>query len=512
MTDAVQAVERVGRATAGSSTNMNVMRLPSSPAPSARTLTGTIALRSRGRSSRRSAWRRSAPATAASTTSLTVTPWACLIARSSSSGRRAVARWRSGELRPLSALRGATGSTAPASARPVRRPKAGQRQRRARERERVAQQPGLLARAIPGAAGEQLERVRRPAPGSHSGSALVGGGRRLGVEQQRAELDRGEPVDHAVVGLADEPDACRRASSGAIHSSHSGRSRAQRLGEHGVGEVLELLGGRVVDVLGGVEVLGVDPQRRVAGRARRARSAGGSAARGRGGRAMCANSSLEARGAAPCAGGANVAAQPTCMCALGPSTARNEASRAESRSVGIAASTLARALAPDRRRVFTRLSDVARERVAGARVAVVEAALEPARALLRGAVRERLRADPPGRLRPGCGRRPPTPRRSGPPRGRPPRAARARTSSAPTRRRGSPPAARPEPTARCAASGFSRDASSTCCVTPVSVWMWWPYLVGEHVGLGEVAGRVEAAGEARGRSRGRCRSAGRRGQ
>ena len=37
----------------------------------------------------------------------------------------------------------------------------------------------------------------------------------------------------------------------------------QRLREHGVGEVLELLGGGVVDVLGGVEVLGVDPQRRV---------------------------------------------------------------------------------------------------------------------------------------------------------------------------------------------------------------------------------------------------------
>ena len=29
---------------------------------------------------------------------------------------------------------------------------------------------------------------------------------RLGVEQQRRQLDRGEPVDHAVVDLADHPD------------------------------------------------------------------------------------------------------------------------------------------------------------------------------------------------------------------------------------------------------------------------------------------------------------------
>ena len=69
--------------------------------------------------------RRRAPATAASSTSLTVTPCAFLIARSSLRGRRAVARCRSGEPTSLSALVGATGSTAPTSARAVRRPRLG---------------------------------------------------------------------------------------------------------------------------------------------------------------------------------------------------------------------------------------------------------------------------------------------------------------------------------------------------------------------------------------------------
>src|SRR5215207_9242411 len=124
---------------------------------------------------------------------------------------------------------------------------------------------------------------------------------------------------------------------------------------------------------------------------------------------MCANSSSK-RGRDPFAGGANVAAQPTCMCALGLSTARNDASRADSRWGGMAGLLLQwfRPWSPcgptvtasasrlaGRTRIARRasqdVSDVARERVAGARVTVVEAALEPARALLGGAVREGLR-------------------------------------------------------------------------------------------------------------------------
>jgi hypothetical protein len=98
--------------------------------------------------------------------------------------------------------------------------------------------------------------------GQPRGRGLVGGGRGLGVEQQHPDLDRGDPVDHAVVGLADEPD---RAVLEVGRDPHLPQRAVapQRLGEHRVGEVLEVLGGGAVDVLGGVELLGVDPQRRV---------------------------------------------------------------------------------------------------------------------------------------------------------------------------------------------------------------------------------------------------------
>ena len=191
---------------------------------------------------------------------MTVTPWWFLIARSSSSGRRAVARWRSGELGALSRLGGATGSTAPASARQVRSAKPWQRERRARQLERRLQQPERLARAVPRSARHQLERVRR---GRRQPLVRLDRRRlRLEVEQEHAQLDRGEAVDHAVMDLADEPDA----AVGQLGRDPELPQRAvapQRLRQHGVGEVLQPLGGGVVDVLGGIEVLGVDPQRRV---------------------------------------------------------------------------------------------------------------------------------------------------------------------------------------------------------------------------------------------------------
>src|SRR5215211_6627432 len=133
---------------------------------------------------------------------------------------------------------------------------------------------------------------------------------------------------------------------------------------------------------------------------------------------MCSNR-VSKSGRGPSAGGAKVAAQPTCMCALGPSTVRNDASRADSRSGGMALSPQSGlrprpcggAIRP-REAGYSRIrlrptplyeglsarSDISREGVAGGRVAGVEALLEPARALLRGPVRERLRADPARRL------------------------------------------------------------------------------------------------------------------
>ena len=118
-------------------------------------------------------------------------------------------------------------------------------------------------------------RVRSQAPRASSSSAwgvgagsqsvrVLGGRLRLGrgVEQQRAELDRREAVDHAVVGLADEPDAAVAQPVGDPELPQRAVA-AQRLRQHRVGELRQVLGGGAVDVLGGVEVLGVDPQRRV---------------------------------------------------------------------------------------------------------------------------------------------------------------------------------------------------------------------------------------------------------
>ena len=189
--------------------------------------------------------------------------------------------------------------------------------------------------------------------------------------------------------------------------------------------------------------------------------------------AMWANRSSKS-GRGPSTGGSNVAAHPTCMCALGPSTVRNDASSADSRWGGIRSPLSGSVRSPlrsrdpsssieathpgARRRVFLRTgygrgSDVLGEGVAGGRVAVFEAALEPAGALLRGAVRERLGVDLTRRLgldavvadRRGGGQALLEVALA--------RAARARTSNAPTRPRGSRPAARPAPTARCAGRG-----------------------------------------------------------
>ena len=73
----------------------------------------------------------------------------------------------------------------------------------------------------------------------------------------------------------------------------------------------------------------------------------------------------------------------------------------------------------------------------------------------------------------------------------------------PTRRRSSRPAARCAPTARSTTAGRRRYAEQVLHVVAD--------LVGDHVGLGEVAGGAEAVAAARGRSRGRCTPADRPG-
>jgi hypothetical protein len=75
---------------------------------------------------------------------------------------------------------------------------------------------------------------------------------RLGVEQQVAELDHGESVDHAVVRLADE----RRRVAGDPHLPQRPVAR-QRRGEHLVHDVTV----GHVEVAGGIEVRVVDPHR-----------------------------------------------------------------------------------------------------------------------------------------------------------------------------------------------------------------------------------------------------------
>jgi hypothetical protein len=100
----------------------------------------------------------------------------------------------------------------------------------------------------------------------------------------------------------------------------------ERPRHHRVGQLVQVAGARFVDVLGDVEGLVIDPDRvrqpeRHLGEplaiARRAREPA---------RHVVAQSSK--RGARVPSGRPNAAAQPTCMCAVGVSTSRNEASSA----------------------------------------------------------------------------------------------------------------------------------------------------------------------------------------
>jgi len=105
---------------------------------------------------------------------------------------------------------------------------------------------------------EQLEgsgrRARRPA------LAVDDGRHRLGVEQQRRQLDGGDPVDHAVVRLADQPDRAVVELVGDPHLPQ--RTLAlQRHRHHGVDDRVEVAGAGVHQVAVDVEVGVIHPRR-----------------------------------------------------------------------------------------------------------------------------------------------------------------------------------------------------------------------------------------------------------
>ena len=123
---------------------------------------------------------------------------------------------------------------------------------------------GWVARSTRAAASSS--RVVRLGPGD-PGRARVGRrGVGLGVEEDRGYVDPGDPVDQAVMGLADDREAVvlEPATS---HSSHSGLVRSRLLGEGAGGEVAQLLlaagggEGGVADVVVEVQVGVVDPDR-----------------------------------------------------------------------------------------------------------------------------------------------------------------------------------------------------------------------------------------------------------
>ena len=211
----------------GRSTNTNEIWLPScSPPFSPRTLTGTIVLSGTGGSPRASRNARTAPATAASTTSLTVAPKRPLIRRRSASGRRARARCRRGEIGSLRQVRGAAARSESASARALgsaspARPasrrgwsvmSSGQRA----SSERLAGPVGDRVRRAgshrPGSAPAASRRARTGPPPAWGPRAARPAPRRRGRRPSRGGPCRSRP---------------RRPSgrSSAIQSSQSGRSR-----------------------------------------------------------------------------------------------------------------------------------------------------------------------------------------------------------------------------------------------------------------------------------------------
>ena len=211
---------------------------------------------------------RSAPVTTASTTSLTVPPSASLIRLKVASSERAQVKRRCGPIGWFSGTSGAgsakapTTSPTPSSASPIRRA-AVSGWRTASTARSTSFTGAAAASAAPRA-------TRSAVLGSGCGtqpSSLGGGlGHRLEVEEDGADVDAGDAVDHRVVGLGQQGEAV------ALQPLHQ-PELPERLGavellrEDARGEPLQLLlaarlGQRgVADVVGQVEVDVVGPER-----------------------------------------------------------------------------------------------------------------------------------------------------------------------------------------------------------------------------------------------------------
>ena len=210
----------------GRSTNMNEIRLPSSPAsPRSRTLTGTIALSAIGVSPCRLRRRLIAPDEAARMTSFSFVPNAVLIPRSSSRGRETCARWRRGEFATLSGSTGVAGRAEPMTARtacPARSAISASR-------------PGELAirAATPTSSSGRRARSSIPSATSRAGtgsgrgfhsSSSAGGGSGWGSSSSDPSSTAAIPSTMQWWALPTSP--MRPSSSrGAIDICHRGRSR-----------------------------------------------------------------------------------------------------------------------------------------------------------------------------------------------------------------------------------------------------------------------------------------------
>ncbi len=128
--------------------------------------------------------------------------------------------------------------------------------RRAGEVQRRPREPERLVEAVADGIAREGERARDGA--RHPAVAVARIGLRRDVEQERHELDRGEPVDEAVVGLADDADPAVRQVVGDPQLPE----RAvvlQRRGHDLVDDPAEVRARRAQDVVGDVKGGVVDP-------------------------------------------------------------------------------------------------------------------------------------------------------------------------------------------------------------------------------------------------------------
>jgi len=92
------------------------------------------------------------------------------------------------------------------------------------------------------------------------GTGFLGRGNRGRVEKKRSKLDGRDPVDHAVMGLADEADATTLELIGDADLPHG--AIARQLPRHaGVGKIGQPVGARPNHVPVDVEILVIHPHR-----------------------------------------------------------------------------------------------------------------------------------------------------------------------------------------------------------------------------------------------------------